>query len=88
MELFHPTYHWISGRLIFTLPGSQSFVRPTGVQTVDVRVSGLARESQRFSFGARAVGPMIENVVRGMLGGWLLVRCGFLGVFFFRKIDG
>ena len=26
--------------------GSQSLVRPSGVQTVDVRVSGLARESQ------------------------------------------
>ena len=85
MELFHPTYHWISGRLIFTLPGSQSFVRPSGVQTVDVRVSGLARESQPFSFGA--VGPMIENVVRGCPGG-LLVRCVVLGVFFFVKGDG
>ena len=52
-----------------------------------MRVSGLARESQRFSFGARALGPMVEDVVRGCPGGgWLLVKvCGFLFFFFFVK---
>ena len=49
-----------------------------------MRVSGLARESQRFSFGGWVVGPMISRSpwdVGGVASGSV---CGF-GCFFFVK---